>query len=184
MCTEFQAEFPWCATKVDHTGFMVGEKAQCGANCEKPCECTRKLEPVCGHDGKQYDNPCDAECAGASINCHASCPCVARSKTWWSVFGLWQCCVLERCYCPDKWEPVCGANAITYKTECWAKCNNIKVVCQGACPCQNEKANQVELSKPQTNLNAISSGAINVDEGIKGAWMKARGASWWRFSWV
>ncbi len=30
----------------------------------KACKCPRRLEPVCGKDGKDYTHPCYAECEG------------------------------------------------------------------------------------------------------------------------
>ena len=39
------------------------------------CYCKDTLEPVCGMDGKNYENPCFADCRGAVIACKGQCPC-------------------------------------------------------------------------------------------------------------
>jgi len=38
-------------------------------------------------------------------------------------------------YCPPVWDPVCGADGITYGDSCKARCAFTHVECKGHCPC-------------------------------------------------
>merc|ERR1719369_2753153 len=85
-------------------------------------------------------NPCKAECTGAAIKCHGSCPCLETKP----------------CDCPtDVWEPVCGEDGFTYINFCKAKCDKTRVLCKGACPCQNEKANTGSSCTTVEGLNCV-----------------------------
>ena len=39
------------------------------------CVCTDEFNPVCGLDGMDYGNPCEAGCAGTGVQCYGDCPC-------------------------------------------------------------------------------------------------------------
>ncbi|XP_023344452.1 four-domain proteases inhibitor isoform X2 [Eurytemora carolleeae] len=79
-------------------------------------QCPRLLSPVCGADGKSYDNACLAEFK-SSVQCDGPCPCQE-----------------EVCACPKHISPVCGEDGNDYHNPCLAKCKT-KVKCKGKCPC-------------------------------------------------
>jgi hypothetical protein len=83
-----------------------------GAKAEPPCKCEDPYKPVCGVDGKTYDNKCEAvECAGVEVAHEGAC----------------------RCNCPEVIWPVCGADGQTYNNECLATCRGVEVVHEGPC---------------------------------------------------
>merc|ERR1712142_93815 len=90
---------------------------------------TGVLTALCGVDGKDYVNACEADCAGMQIDCKGSCPCKGD------------------CDCSKSdWNPVCGGDGLTYINKCKAQCEKTEVVCKGSCPCQGIN-NQNEDSK-------------------------------------
>ena len=46
-----------------------------------PCFCPRIQFPICGVDGKNYDNECEAKCVGVKRKCLGPCPCAGIPST-------------------------------------------------------------------------------------------------------
>ena len=46
---------------------------------------------------------------------------------------------LSECDCPDNYEPVCGVDGMEYGNACFAKCDKVRINCNGKCPCMKGK---------------------------------------------
>lgn len=51
---------------------------ECESECKvtnEECICNAIYDPVCGTNDIDYENPCEASCAGVDIGCTGRCPC-------------------------------------------------------------------------------------------------------------
>jgi len=83
--------------------------------------------PVCGEDGKTYENFCIANCEKVKMKCEGRCPCPTGCK------GL-----CERSHYWQDQGPVCGEDGKTYENFCIAYCEKVKIKCEGKCPCSKK----------------------------------------------
>jgi len=129
--------------------FCQKPSGQCSneGNCTTfPTDCSKSpAKPVCGCDGANYTNPCEAAMRGVSVDmygpCQANNSCESNTdcksdqfcskvETMCADEGL---CLPVPGLCTLQYEPVCGCDNVDYVNPCTAFANGTSVQYHGQC---------------------------------------------------
>ena len=122
----------------------VGACGREGVCTTVPESCERTRDPVCGCDGVNYNNPCNAAQAMQSINNTGTCgppPCYSNADcaaTSYCSKAIGDCggvgtCKARPTLCSGLFKPVCGCNNATYANACKAGAVGVTLFKTGAC---------------------------------------------------
>ena len=105
---------------------------------ERPASCTGDDAKVCGCDGRDYTNRCEAARAGTGLRTGGTCSSFARCADTSACRADEYCpaggfCVKRPLGCVNELDRVCGKNGVEYGNRCLAAQAGVDVRNSGAC---------------------------------------------------
>lgn len=125
MCSSDDPKRSWSGVTQEAAVEVCRHRSSCvdDTKIDPSAACPRNFDPVCGCDGQEYSNSCEAENSGVVTWKEGRCgqSCVEPTKFDPSHI------------CPQVFEPVCGCDGRTYSNSCEAQNSGLTSWGDGSC---------------------------------------------------